>query len=877
MTTGHRTQNGTGYRVLMQTRPNVFAQRGGDTVVLERLRDGLLQRGHSVTIDPHGAADVASFDVVHLFNFATTGITQGYAARAMAAKVPYVVTTLYEDIGQFQRQSHLVAGRLIQYVQDGQQPGSFGVSYRELSALEPTPRFPADEIARHAAALLPNGAGEAQALSRDFPQVQRIITVPVGSEIGATCGPELFEQTYGQRDFVLCVGRLESRKNQLMLLKALEDSPLTVVLAGGGFSYQPEYVDAIRSFKRRGRTEIIGQIDAQMLASAYAACRVHVLPSWYELPGLVSLEAAARQKNIVVTRTGSTADYVGRRAFYCLPWDADSILSAVMAAYYSPVPQGMVEMAESYSWATTVEKTELVYREVVVERKPSVVSRIVADQEREESRTSGEYSMTREMPNFTEIVERGESAAKSADFAAADTYLAQAERIDPHSTRVLRARGAVLLAQLKPVEAMSFFDRALAVEPRDPKLLAGRGMCDLLQHRPDKAVSFFERALDGEADYLVALYQLLECSYSLGEYDKALRALIKYLQIKPADVDIRFCLAGCLFKNGQLEAAQWELDVIEQSHPDHPGARELRQVILNGGRASSPEVPTVPAPQLVPGVSGTTLRASLAELSERVRSWKVDSSERAATATQIITPQTDEVFDDEQVAQAIGRIEDLKRSGEFTNAIEELSKLLGKGELRAPYREIADCLEAEFTVLGGDLQTAGRKYDDILSGNPVCARALCGKGALAAEAQQWQVAERYFTQAIAADSECDVAYAGMGICAMNDNNIAKAFEFFQAATEKNPENHRALLGLLQTGYPLKRYTEMERMLTAYLDLHPASLDMLYSFAGLLFAQGKVNEARLEIEKILIFEPEHEHALELRTMINKTAVSPEMPQ
>jgi tetratricopeptide (TPR) repeat protein len=103
---------------------------------------------------------------------------------------------------------------------------------------------------------------------------------------------------------------------------------------------------------------------------------------------------------------------------------------------------------------------------------------------------------------------------------------------------------------------------------------------------------------------------------------------------------------------------------------------------------------------------------------------------------------------------------------------------------------------------------------------------------------------------------------------MAENNADKAFTFFQAATERNPENHRALLGLLQTGYPLKRYTEMERMLTAYLDLHPASLDMLYSFAGVLFAQGKVNEAKMEIEKILIFEPAHENALELKNLINQ---------
>jgi uncharacterized protein HemY len=42
--------------------------------------------------------------------------------------------------------------------------------------------------------------------------------------------------------------------------------------------------------------------------------------------------------------------------------------------------------------------------------------------------------------------------------------------------------------------------------------------------------------------------------------------------------------------------------------------------------------------------------------------------------------------------------------------------------------------------------------------------------------------------------------------------------------------------------------------------------MLYSFAGILFAQGKVEQAKSEVEKILIFEPEHTRALELRDLI-----------
>jgi tetratricopeptide (TPR) repeat protein len=103
---------------------------------------------------------------------------------------------------------------------------------------------------------------------------------------------------------------------------------------------------------------------------------------------------------------------------------------------------------------------------------------------------------------------------------------------------------------------------------------------------------------------------------------------------------------------------------------------------------------------------------------------------------------------------------------------------------------------------------------------------------------------------------------------MVENRSEDAFTMFQRAMEANPENQRALLGVLQTGYPLRRFTEMERMISAYLDLHPDSVDMLYSLAGVLFAQGKVNEARLEVEKILVVEPDHEHALELRGMIEQ---------
>jgi glycosyltransferase involved in cell wall biosynthesis len=110
--------------------------------------------------------------------------------------------------------------------------------------------------------------------------------------------------------FILCVGRVEPRKNQLMLLLALQESDLPVVFADGGFMYQPEYFDMCKAFARKGRTVFTGRLSDELLVSAYRACRLHCLPSWYELPGLVSLEAASYGCTVIASPWGCLPDYL---------------------------------------------------------------------------------------------------------------------------------------------------------------------------------------------------------------------------------------------------------------------------------------------------------------------------------------------------------------------------------------------------------------------------------------------------------------------------------------------------------------------------------------------------------------------------------------
>jgi len=387
---------------------------------------------------------------------------------------------------------------------------------------------------------------------------------------------------------------------------------------------------------------------------------------------------------------------------------------------------------------------------------------------------------------------------------------------------------------------------------------------------------FFEKAISLVPDYLVAVHQLLECSYALSTFDKAIVVLERYLSIKPEDAEIRFCYAGCLFKAGQSSRALAELGRVLEEKPGHQGAQELRMFIANDANTSDVAVTPVQSapvsvaaiqPSALTGTTSAELRDSLADLSDRIRGWRVGTQNSPEAFVQPTSPDTTQ---DERVAAAIAQIEGLKREGDFAAALKQLNEFLASQQVTAAHQETVRCLEAEFAVLANDFAQASLKYDAILTENPQSARALCGKGALAAEGQDWSGARRFFNQALAAQPNHDIALAGLGLCEMVNNNAEQAFVLFQKSAESNPENHRALLGVLQTGYPLKKYTEMERMISAYLDLHPGSVDMLYSFAGVLFAQGKVREARLEVEKILVFEPEHEHALELRGMLDSPA-------
>ena len=113
-------------------------------------------------------------------------------------------------------------------------------------------------------------------------------------------------------NFVLQVGRVETRKNQAAALAAVELlDGVTLVIAG------PERDGALAE-KLRSSTHcrVLGMVDQPMLELLYKRAGAVVVPSLYEGFGLPVLEAMARGKVVVAAKTSSLPEVGGEAALY---------------------------------------------------------------------------------------------------------------------------------------------------------------------------------------------------------------------------------------------------------------------------------------------------------------------------------------------------------------------------------------------------------------------------------------------------------------------------------------------------------------------------------------------------------------------------------
>ena len=329
-------------KILFQARPDLIKNSAGDTVQIISTGQELKKLAIEVHLSSNPNIYLSAYDLVHIFNITRIKESYLFFCNAQKQRKKIVLSPIYWPPNAYLKRS-------------GASPNSLAV-WKHMQPMR-------TRLANEAAILLPNSQIEMDVLQQDFPKAAPYRVVPNGfpdSFIGAA--PQLFQEQFPDlpREFVLCAARISPRKNQLWLAKICHELGLALVLLGP--INDQKYFQSIQTYSN---VIYIGTLQDKLLASAYSAAKVHALPSWFETPGLSSLEAGACGTVVITTNQGSPQEYFQDMALYVQPLDDQSLQTALeQSAKASPQPL-MQHLHKNYPWSKAAEKTLEVYQNLL--------------------------------------------------------------------------------------------------------------------------------------------------------------------------------------------------------------------------------------------------------------------------------------------------------------------------------------------------------------------------------------------------------------------------------------------------------------------------------------------------------------------------------
>lgn len=336
--------------------PSAFQAPGGGEILLLKTKEALEQKGVYVKLFNQWEDKLKDFDILHVFGSVKDCLGLIHTAKSLGLKVvisPIFWSTLQRSLYEY--------GSFCKKVQ---------MALRHISKVI----FPFISSERRkmlllADAILPNSQAEAEQITRlFFINKDKMYIVPLAAdERFADADSSEFMNRYGINDFILSVGRIEPRKNQLNLIKALRGLNKRLVFIGDPVPGYEKYYQQCRRVSGKG-VLFIKHIDHNdtLLASAYAACSVFVLQGWFETPGLAALEAALAGVNLAVTRAGSTCEYFKDYVEYFNPASLQSIRSAVCKALEKRKTDDLRQyILNHFLWSHAADENIKVYKKLL--------------------------------------------------------------------------------------------------------------------------------------------------------------------------------------------------------------------------------------------------------------------------------------------------------------------------------------------------------------------------------------------------------------------------------------------------------------------------------------------------------------------------------
>jgi glycosyltransferase involved in cell wall biosynthesis len=186
---------------------------------------------------------------------------------------------------------------------------------------------------------------------------ERIVVTPNGVDPAFTPAKRPSD-TVSQGSYVLSVGAIQVRKNQLAALEAANAVDLPLVVVG------PTKDAALAEELRRRGARLEGYVDPERLADLYRGAACVVQSSRHEGFGLPVVEAMASGTPVVAVPDPALREVAGEAAIFVEESDLADGVRRALAERDRLVAAG-IERAQAFTWRATAEKTLAVYQEIL--------------------------------------------------------------------------------------------------------------------------------------------------------------------------------------------------------------------------------------------------------------------------------------------------------------------------------------------------------------------------------------------------------------------------------------------------------------------------------------------------------------------------------
>lgn len=170
-------------------------------------------------------------------------------------------------------------------------------------------------------------------------------------------------------------------------------------------------------------------------------------------------------------------------------------------------------------------------------------------------------------------------ALGEGNLSKADFHLGALLKRFPQDGEGWVLRGILDMQQAHYAEAEQAFLTALTHQGDRRKSMMGLGMARVGQDKFDQAWNDFCTVLNEYPDDAEAIHWLLRVGTARGLWAELGERLQGFLSRNPADLSVRFALAGVLIRSGQTDAAQREYRTLCTLAPSYEGLEELAQAL----------------------------------------------------------------------------------------------------------------------------------------------------------------------------------------------------------------------------------------------------------------------------------------------------------